>query len=147
MRPIIHKTLMDVAEVMSQRGTCSRLSVGAIISKNTRVVSSGWNGAVAGAPHCVHLDDKPCEVAAHAEENAIVYAARAGISTDGASMYCTHAPCSKCARLIVNAGIKEVFYRTLYRSSSGLDLLKASGVDIYCVEESINGTNIQVGSW
>ncbi len=130
VRPSVNETLMRQAIVWSERGTCSRLQVGAVIAKNTRVVSSGYNGAPAGIDHCVHLDDKPCEVAAHAEENAIVFAARSGISTDGATMYCTHAPCSRCARLIINAGIAFVFFDKYYRSTGGIDLLNAAFIPV-----------------
>lgn len=126
MRISIDETLMEIAWVWSRRGTCSRLQVGSVIAKDTRIISSGYNGAPSGIVPCDHTNSEaPCEIAAHAEENAIVFAAKAGISTEGTTMYCTHLPCARCARLIINAGIKEVVYQESYRSTSGKDLLEA----------------------
>jgi dCMP deaminase len=134
MRPSIDETLINTAILWSKRGTCSRLQVGSVIVKDTRVISSGYNGAPAGLDHCLHEDNSPCEVAAHAEENAIVYAARAGISTEGTTLYCTHLPCSRCARLIINAGIVEVVFDQHYRSTSGQVLLEQAGIKVRQVE-------------
>lgn len=129
-RPTESQTLMEAALLWSKRGTCSRLQVGAVIARDGRTVSSGYNGNPASLKHCEHLDDSPCKTAAHAEENAIVYAARAGVSTSGCTIYCTHAPCTMCARMIINSGIKKVVYQLDYRDSSGIDLLRQANVDV-----------------
>jgi dCMP deaminase len=130
-RPSEEQVLMNIAKEWSKRGTCSRLQVGAIIVKNGRVISSGYNGNCgSGFEHCIHTDDSPCTTASHAEENAIVFAAKSTMSTNNCTMYCTHAPCFVCARMIVNAGIREVIYEVAYRSSSGVDLLISRNVNV-----------------
>jgi dCMP deaminase len=136
---------MDVAGVISDAGTCSRLQVGAVIVRDRRIISTGYNGAPKGMPHCDHSNPDDlrfttimggCVVSVHAEANAICYAAKTGIATDKASLYTTDAPCQKCAELIVNAGIIEVIYGREYRIRDGLDLLKAARVHVTSIEQS-----------
>lgn len=150
-RPSIHQTLMEVAKVMSQRSTCSRAQVGAVIARDTRIVESGYNGSPAGLEHCNHActcpdywDDsehsveckslEPCELSTHAEANAIAVAAKHGTRTDGTTMYVTLSPCINCAKLIINAGIAAVVYDRIYRETSGLDLLKLAKVETVAVQ-------------
>ena len=123
--------LMAMAFTVSMRSTCSRLHVGAVIAYNGRVLTSGYNGTPAGMAHCDHSfnEDKPCTTAVHAEANAIAFAARHGVATEGACLYTTHMPCYACAQLIINAGIVVVSYNIPYRDESGMDLLYAAGVD------------------
>lgn len=129
-RPDEDVILLDVAEVLASRGTCSRLRVGAVLSRAGRILSTGRNGAPAGLEHCTHLDDEPCQVAVHAEANAIAFAARTGGGAEGATLYLTHAPCDGCSGLLVNAGIARVVYRWPYRLTSGVDRLQAAGVEV-----------------
>jgi dCMP deaminase len=121
--------LMDMARVVSARGTCMRMMVGAIIARDSRALSMGYNGVPSGLPHCNHTMDEAngCARAVHAEANAIVWAARNGIVTDGAEMFTTHMPCLSCAALIINAGIMRLVWSIPYRDRSGMDLLVASG--------------------
>lgn len=135
--------LMNQALIISTRGTCSRAQVGAIITRKGRPISSGYNGAPAGIEHCDHSDpwanaisEPGCQVAVHAEANAIAFAARHGVATENASLYCTHEPCHACARLIINAGIVEVYYLEPYRLHDGLKLLEAAGVFIGQLQRS-----------
>lgn len=131
MRDPIEKTLMDVAWVMASRATCSRLNVGCVITRGTRIISSGWNGSPTKLPHCPEPHPEgPCETACHAELNAIAWAARIGTSTEGAWLFCTHQPCLKCSQLIINAGIAKVIYDEIYRDSSGIKLLVEAGVKV-----------------
>lgn len=109
----------------AQRGTCNRLQVGAILVRDERITANGYNGTPAGDPHCNHVDDTPCDAACHAEENIIVFCARHGITTNDAHLIVTHAPCLRCARMIINAGITKVTYLTPYRSDAGLTYLRA----------------------
>jgi dCMP deaminase len=121
--------MMDVAQVMSNRSTCSRLHVGAIVARDYRIISTGYNGVSIGEPHCNHMQsDTKCTDAVHAEANAIIFAAKHGVSTMGADLYVTHAPCHDCAKLIVNAGLMRVYYKTPYRLTDGVDLLKRAGL-------------------
>jgi len=144
---------MGVANSIAQRSTCSRLNVGAVITRNGRILSSGYNGAPSGMEHCNHMctcsdvtrvalaanyDDVTHEVgclslpdacvAVHAEANAIVWAARTGVATEGADLFTTDMPCIDCAQLIINAGIVRVVYGRDYRLRDGLQLLTAANI-------------------
>lgn len=131
MRPSKDETLLRVAWVMAEQGTCSRLQVGAVIAQDTRPISTGWNGAPAGRPHCRHDGSElRCTVAIHAERNAIGYAAREGIATGGATLYVTHAPCLDCASVVQAAGIVRVVYAKAYGSSAGVCWLLDAGVRV-----------------
>jgi dCMP deaminase len=134
MRPTRDQMLMDMAVVVASRGTCSRARVGAILARDARSFSMGYNGAPSGMPHCNHTLDEPsgngCPTSVHAEANAIVWAAREGVATDGSEMYTTHMPCLICARLIINAGIIRVVWSVDYRDHAGHDLLMTAGIEL-----------------
>lgn len=139
---------MHVASTIALLGTCDRASVGAVITRNGRCISWGFNGAPPGMPHCDENDhgwdgetvDKSlageralilrrsevegCRNATHAEANALAFAAKQGISTEGATLYVTVSPCPACARLIIAAGIERVVWRTTYRDPAGSELLQ-----------------------
>lgn len=132
---------MSVAYTMAQRGTCTRAQNGAVIARDGRILSSGYNGAVRGMPHCVHdPNDRSdtdtsgrvtgCVVSVHAEANAVAFAARYGVALDGAWLYATTTPCLACAQLTVNAGISTVVAHRVYRVRDGIDLLGAAGVKV-----------------
>lgn len=122
--------LLEIIEIVRKRSTCLRGKVGVVIVKSNRIVSMGYNGSPPGAPHCFDLGcdvdednhDAGCQRTVHAEANAISFAAREGVSTKGATMYSTHAPCLKCAQLIVTCGIAEFIYVRDYRAER-LDVL------------------------
>jgi len=133
---------MEIATIVAKRSTCLRQKVGAVIVKEKRILATGYNGAPSGLPHCDVVGclrekmDIPsgerqelCR-GVHAEQNAIVQAAKFGISIDGASLYSTHCPCITCAKIIINAGIKRVVYGKKYADKNGLELLKESGIDV-----------------
>lgn len=117
---------IKIALLFAKRSTCKRGQVGAVAVKDNRIIASGYNGSPSGLPHC---NNDSCNLEAgclntiHAEANLIAFAARAGISLEGSILYCTHAPCKKCAELIVQAGFGQVKYLMPYRDTSGLDLL------------------------
>lgn len=139
MRISREEMLMDMAQVVSQRGTCSRLQVGCVISRDGRVIVTGYNGAPAGLPHCDHSQADPldgCTNAEHAERNAIAFAARYGHALDGAELDCTHAPCLNCARAIINAGIVKVRYVHPYRKTEGVKTLWLAGIKVLQVAPS-----------
>jgi dCMP deaminase len=97
--------------------------------RDGRCVTWGYNGAPPGLPHCQHLGDvMPCTNATHAEANALAFAARQGISTEGGTLYVTLSPCDVCARLLIAAGIERVVYEEEYRDPSGIELLTEAGV-------------------
>lgn len=123
--------LMSAAKVFSERSTCNRLHVGAVIAREGRILSSGYNGPPKGFPHCNHSpDDGECFRATHAEANAIVFAARYGVAIEDTSLYTTHSPCIRCAHLIINSGITQVFYNVEYRDPTGVQFLAEAGVDM-----------------
>lgn len=142
MRASEVETNMTIAETIARRGTCDRLQVGAIIVRDNRVISTGYNGNVSGRLHCNHtnmgadfVDNVPCSTAVHAETNAVVFAARHGVAVEGADLWTTHQPCLGCANLIINAGIKRVFFRHPYRLPDGMLALQRAGLDVFCVTE------------
>ena len=138
---------MEMAHVIATWTSCNTpgRAIGAVIVKDKRIMTTGYNGAPAGMKTCREKGEclrrklgiasgtrhEVC-YAAHAEENAILQAAKLGISIDGATLYCTHQPCSICAKMIVNAGIKRVVYSDDYRSEEGLELLRRVGIE--CVK-------------
>jgi dCMP deaminase len=93
----------------------------------------GYNGAPSGMPHCdpeICNPDEPCTRTVHAEANAIAFAAKKGIETEGATLYTTASPCNDCAKLLINAGIKRVIFWERYRDASPMNLLMAAGVKV-----------------
>ena len=129
---------MDVAERFAQLSSATRLQVGAIVVKDDRIISIGYNGMPAGWDNCceTHSGDganfkltTKAEVI-HAESNAISKLARGTESGEGATMFVTHQPCIDCAKLIYQSGIATVYYKNEYRSTQGLDFLNKSGVEV-----------------
>ena len=126
MRPTYDEYFMKMTQVVSTRSTCLRRSVGATLIKNKHILSTGYNGAPKGLKHCSEvgclrekMNVQPGERhelcrGLHAEQNAIIQASVFGISIDGATLYCTAAPCSVCAKMLINAGIKEIVYQESY---------------------------------
>ena len=136
---VIH---MFTAVLWSMRSTCQRLRVGAVLAKEGRTISTGYNGAPSRLPHCNEDNCKSqpqCKRTVHAEMNAILFAARYGISTEGAELYTTHSPCIDCAKAIINAGIKKVYYVEEYRSRDGIELLELAGIEVYRISINENG--------
>lgn len=158
--------LMDAAWTFSTRSTCKRGefgAVGAVIAVDGRIVSTGYNGAPSGLPHCDHTctctakgktgrttirlvnapdqhdDGCPanagCDITVHAEANAVAFAARYGTSTNNATLYTTVSPCLGCAKLIINAGLVRVVYHGEYRDTAGLDLLMRANVGVSQCQE------------
>jgi len=135
MKQKLINAYMKTAHAFAECSTAQRLKVGAIIVKNDRIISIGYNGTPSGwSNECEHLVEgelvtKP-EVM-HAESNAITKLARSAESGQGSTMFCTHAPCVECAKLILQSGITEVHFETEYRTNEGLRLLKKAGVKIH----------------
>ena len=133
-RPSRDEVLMDHARLVSLRATCSRLHVGAVASREGRILVSGYNGAPAGMAHCSHTTDEPCTVTVHAEANVVAYAARWGIRLEGAEIFTTHSPCLTCCKLLVNTGISRVVFAELFREADGLNLLSSAGIEVEQVD-------------
>jgi len=140
-RPDWDRYFMDIAHVVAKRGNCIRRQVAALIVKDRRIISTGYNGTPRGVQNCCDggcdrcASDAPSGselgecICCHAEENAIVQAAHHGITVGGAVLYCTLSPCLLCAKMIINAGIVEVTYEEEYEfNSQTRHLLEKSGV-------------------
>jgi dCMP deaminase len=132
---------MKVAEVFADLSHAQRLHVGAIIVKDDRIISIGYNGMPAGWDNnCedeIGFDQDKCEPilktkpeVLHAESNAIAKLARSNESGVGADLFVTHSPCLDCAKLIYQSGIKRVYFREAYRSNEGIEFLTKSGVEV-----------------
>lgn len=130
MKPKFISAYMDVAERFAQLSTATRAKVGAIIVKDNRIISIGYNGMPSGwTNECEHEGKTKPEVL-HAETNAIAKVARSPESAEGATLFCTHLPCIDCAKLIYQSGISEVYYRVEYQAAKGVgkEFLEKSGV-------------------
>jgi len=155
-RPSWQETFMTMAETVARRSTCSKMKTGALLVRDNRVISMGYNGTIPGAKHCcdywtsVYTNGYASRMSSkeflenvfpqahhdwatvneiHGEQNAILYAAKQGISTENTEMYSLYSPCINCAKVIITAGIKKVYYRHNYRRDTrGRDFLRAKGI-------------------
>lgn len=119
-RPSHDENFMKVARVISERATCKRRYVGAVLARGVYIVSTGYNGAPRGMKHCWEADCDivagHCVRAVHAEANALIQAGVAGAATSGTTLYTTTSPCQRCMGLIINAGIERVVYAEAYKA-------------------------------
>jgi len=147
-RPSWDQYFMSISRLVSGRSTCLRRKVGAILVLDRRILATGYNGAPAGLPHCEEtgcvrerLKVPPGERhelcrGIHAEQNAIIQSANYGTGIDGATIYTTHHPCSVCAKMIINAGIKRVVTADAYPDDMAVDMLKQAGIEVTTLEET-----------
>ena len=123
------------AVLLSLRSTCERLSVGAILVRDKRVIAGGYNGAVSGDDHCIdvgcYVVDGHCLRTIHAEMNAVLQCSKFGIPTDGAEIYVTDFPCLQCTKSLLQAGIKKIYYmRNYHNDDDAIRLLKRKKVAV-----------------
>lgn len=142
IRPSLDDYFMEIARVVAKRSTCLRQKVGAIIVRDKRILTTGYNGAPSNLPHCLEIGCLREELnvpsgerhelcrAVHAEQNAIIQAALHGVSIAGATLYTTHQPCIMCAKMLINAKIRKVVYGKKYNDDRGLKFLKEAGVEV-----------------
>lgn len=145
MRPSFDDIYMELAENLARRSHCVKAQVGAVLTKDTRIVSLGYNGPPAGTHNCDEVwpaegcprDSKgSCSLALHAEQNAILYASKNNVSIEGSTLYVTLSPCIACARVIFTTGIRKVYYLNSYadfkglKSDEGVDFLQKFGVEV-----------------
>ncbi len=141
-RPPWTDYFMDIADLVARRSTCLRRRVGAIAVKGKRILATGYNGAPSGIPHCLDVGclreqegipsgerHELCR-GIHAEQNVIIQAAHYGVSIEGASLYCTNLPCVICSKMLINAGIREIYYREGYADFLSEALLKAAQIPV-----------------
>lgn len=130
------KTFIETAKIFAQNSYAKRLKVGAVLSKDDRILAVGYNGTPSGySNECEEIDIitgelKTKDIVVHAEQNLICFCAKNGINTNECTLYITHSPCITCAKLIASAGIKEVIYEKDYRDDSGIKLLLELGIKV-----------------
>lgn len=133
-RPEWDEYFMDIAFAVAERSTCNRAHVGAVLVRDRRILTTGYNGAPAGLPHCDEVGhlvvDGHCVRTLHAEQNAIIQGALHGISIQGATAYVTHQPCLTCAKMLINAGIRRVVYAGNYPDEYSRQFLRDAGVEL-----------------
>jgi len=133
---------MDIVELVSLRSTCLRRKVGAVLIKDKRILTTGYNGVPTGVHHCSESEclrdqmnipsgerHELCR-GLHAEQNAIIQAALHGVSIKGATIYCTNHPCIICAKMIINSGITTVIYRDEYKDDLAREMLGEAGIEV-----------------
>ena len=145
MKKTFDEIYMELAENLAAKSHCVKAQVGAVLTKDTRIISLGYNGPPAGTYNCEEVwpetgcprDSKgSCSLALHAEQNAILYASKNNVAVEGSTLYVTLSPCIACARVIFTVGIKKVFYKHSYAkykgipTDEGVDFLKRFGVDV-----------------
>ena len=144
-RPNWDRYFLDLCEAVARRATCDRGRCGAVIVKDKRIMTTGYVGAPAGLPHCDEVghdmrkvfDDnngsvsQHCVRTLHAEQNAIIQAARFGIPLEGTTLFCKMTPCRTCAMMIINAGIKRVVCEKRYHADADtIDMFKQAGIEL-----------------
>jgi len=141
-RPTWDDYFMTIATDVARRSTCLRRQVGAVLVVDKRILATGYNGAPSGVPHCLDTGCLRQQMAIpsgerhelcrglHAEQNAIIQAAKHGVRITGATLYTTHHPCSLCAKMAINAGVERIVCRKDYPDDLGRTLLASSGVQV-----------------
>jgi len=145
-RPSWENYFMGITALVAKRSTCLRRSVGAVIVKDKRILTTGYNGAPSGIRHCLEVGclREQLQVASgerhelcrgiHAEQNAIIQAAFHGVSIKDSALFCTNLPCSICAKMIINAGIKKIYYQSGYADALSEDMLREASVEVIKVD-------------
>ncbi|HJN16367.1 MAG TPA: cytidine/deoxycytidylate deaminase family protein [Armatimonadota bacterium] len=142
-RPSWDEYFLEICAVVAKRSTCLRRRIGAILVKERRILTTGYNGPPRGLRHCAEMGgchreklgipsgqrQELCR-ALHAEQNAIIQAALHGVSTEGGSVYITNQPCVLCAKMLINAGIKRVVYRGEYPDPMALEMLNEAEIEV-----------------
>jgi dCMP deaminase len=125
---------MNIAAVVSTRSTCPRKYVGAVIVRDRTILSTGYNGSIRGLPHCTEvghmMEGGHCVATIHAEQNAIIQAAKNGVTIDGGTVYVTASPCWNCFKSCANAGIARICYGEFYRDKRSLETAKELGIEL-----------------
>ena len=144
-RPRWDDYFMDITHFVATRSTCLRRHVGALLVRDKRILSTGYNGAPSGIDHCLEVGclreqlaipsgerHELCR-ALHAEQNAIIQAALHGVGIKGATLYCTNLPCIICSKMLINSGIRRIIYQEGYPDELAGEMLAASGMQLECI--------------
>lgn len=141
-RPTWEQYFMDIAKLVSSRSTCLRRQVGAVLVIDKQIISTGYNGVARGLKHCAEVgclreklgvpSGERHEICRgiHGEQNAIIQAALHGVSTKGATLFCTHQPCILCSKMLINAGIKKVVFQGEYPDPLAKEMLLEADIEL-----------------
>ena len=133
-RPSWDEYFMQITFQVAKRSTCPRAAVGAVIVRDKRILTTGYNGAPANLPHCTEVGclmvNDHCVRTLHAEQNAIIQGALHGVDVSHSTIYVTHQPCLVCAKMIINAGIERVVYAGQYPDAIAMGFLENAGLDL-----------------
>jgi dCMP deaminase len=133
-RPSWDEYFMQITFQVAKRSTCPRTAVGAVIVREKRILTTGYNGSPRGQPHCTEVGclivNDHCVRTLHAEQNAIIQGALHGVDVSASTLYVTHQPCLSCAKMIINAGIQRVVYAGDYPDDIARGFLEAAGVEL-----------------
>ena len=145
-RPSWHQYFLTITRNVAERSTCTRAKVGAVIVRDKNILATGYNGAPAGLPHCIDVGclvytsrtpsgevEENCFRTIHAEINAIAQAAKNGASIRDADIYITHTPCIHCVKVLINTGIRRIFYEREYKRATIEELLRGANITLECV--------------
>ena len=145
-RPSWHQYFLTITRNVAERSTCTRAKVGAVIVRDKNILATGYNGAPAGMPHCIDAGclvytsrtptgevEENCFRTIHAEINAIAQAAKNGASIRDADIYITHTPCIHCVKVLINTGIRRIFYEREYKRATIEELLRGANITLECV--------------
>jgi len=145
-RPSWHQYFLTITRNVAERSTCTRAKVGAVIVRDKNILATGYNGAPAGLPHCIDAGclvytsrtptgevEENCFRTIHAEINAIAQAAKNGASIRDADIYITHTPCIHCVKVLINTGIRRIFYEREYKRATIEELLRGANITLECV--------------
>lgn len=148
-RPSWEEYFMDIARLVARRSTCLRRQVGAVMVKEKNILATGYNGTPSGITHCADTGclreqlkvpsgerHELCR-GLHAEQNAIIQAARHGINISGATLYCTNSPCIICTKMLINAGIRKVVYLEGYPDTLSMGMLHEAGIEVVVFENLV----------
>ncbi|HYG57671.1 MAG TPA: dCMP deaminase family protein [Symbiobacteriaceae bacterium] len=129
---------MELPQVVAKRSTCNRRSVGSVLVRDKRILTTGYNGSPPGLPHCTDagclMVEGHCVRAIHAEQNAIIQAALHGIDLRGSTCYVTSSPCVHCSKMLIAAGVKRIVYLDAYTESIGHQMAEEAGVKLEAFE-------------
>ena len=130
-----NKMYMRIAKEIAKQSYCERKKVGSVLVKDNQIISDGYNGMPSGMTNCCEIDENTTKKEVlHAEANALAKVGKSTNSADGSTIYITMSPCFECSKLLIQFGIKSVFYGEKYRSTEGLNLLKEKGIKVEQIE-------------
>ncbi|NVN91273.1 MAG: cytidine deaminase [Desulfuromonadales bacterium] len=147
-RPSWDKYFIEITRLVATRSTCMRRGVGALLVKDRNILATGYNGAPSGISHCSESGclreqlnvpsgerHELCR-GLHAEQNAIIQAARHGVNIDGATLYCTTMPCVICTKMLINAGIRRVVFDEGYADNLAREMIAESGIEVVLFQQN-----------